>query len=339
MTASAQLDGRIDWSSTKAALVAAFPNPPFPNGTWAPTTDQGIWFWSVAAGAWLSAGSQGNYGPPLSPVVRWRPVGQLVPLTFTAVIAAAATSATLNSNWGGASGLFLVKLSSGQFVLALLANGATTCTFYAYPSPATGGTYGPAFAVLAATASAFVTGQGPIVGVSNAYSVSASIGAAGTATLGGVQTQSGVGIPDVPRNVIGAWTTSSTVTVAGTDYYGKAQTEAQTGSSFTGKKAFGTITSITSTAAITAATFGTGNVLGLPVRVNSGDINGAYFNDAADAGTFVQADITIPATTSTGDVRGTYTPAGTLNGAKYLTVELKIYDPSTQVGTLGVTPV
>lgn len=46
MTASAQLDARIDWNNTLAALVAAFPNPQFPKGTSAFTTDFGQVFWS-----------------------------------------------------------------------------------------------------------------------------------------------------------------------------------------------------------------------------------------------------------------------------------------------------
>lgn len=46
MTADAKLDGRIDWSSTLAALVAAFPNPQFPQGTSAYTTDFGQVRWN-----------------------------------------------------------------------------------------------------------------------------------------------------------------------------------------------------------------------------------------------------------------------------------------------------
>lgn len=41
MTASAQLDGRLDWTSTLAALIAAAPGPGIPNGTFAWTTDYG----------------------------------------------------------------------------------------------------------------------------------------------------------------------------------------------------------------------------------------------------------------------------------------------------------
>lgn len=340
MTANAALDGRIDWFGTYAALVAAFPNPPFPNGTLANTTDQGLQYWNKAAVSWLSVIQANNFGFKSNPLYRWRPANQKGALTFTGALAIGVTSATLSSNWGGATFLYIVTLSSGQQVLAFLTNGATNCTFYPYPSPASGGTYGPAFALTAAaTANATVIGQGPVVGSANGYSVSASIGAAGSAVLTGALCAAGVGTPDIPRNVVGAWTTSSTVTVTGTDYYGNPQTETQTGTAFTGKKAFSSVTGITSSASITGATFGTGNVLGLPFRASSGDIFAVMFNDAADAGTFVAADLTLPATASTGDVRGTYAPAGTLNGVKFLAALIKVADNTTQVGSLGVTSV
>ena len=46
MTASAQLDGRIDWNNTLAALVAAYAAPNFPQGTRAYTTDFGVVQWN-----------------------------------------------------------------------------------------------------------------------------------------------------------------------------------------------------------------------------------------------------------------------------------------------------
>jgi hypothetical protein len=281
-----------------------------------------------------------------TPEFVWVPQGPRA-VAFTGVLAAGALLATLSANWAGASGLFPMTLSSGEVVNALLTNGATTCTFWPASPPPTGGSFGPAHAILnAVTASATVGGQPPVLGVANAISVSASIAAAGLAvlaTLGagtvmiaGVATPAA--IPDVPRNVIGAWTTASTVTVKGLDYYGQAQTETQTGSAFTGKKTFSAILSVSSSAAITLATFGTGNVLGLPFRVGSGGISPAMFNDATDAGAFVQPDLTMPATATTGDVRGTYAPAGALNGAKFLAISMKVYDNQSQVGAFGVTP-
>lgn len=336
MTADAKLDGRIDWFGTKAALIAAFPNPAFPTGTYAPTTDQGVQEWNSVAKAWLTIGTVGNYGPTPVSLVRWRPASAATALTFTGAIANA-TTGTLTGNWAGATLLYVATLSTGQVVLVFLTNGNTAVTFYQYPEPATGGTYGPALAVTCGTAFT-VSGQAPLLGVANAYALSQAI-VSTTANLNGAQVVSSVGAPDCPRNVVGAWTGTAIATVVGTDYYGLPQTEVSaSGTSLATKKAFASIISITMNASVTGATFGNGNVLGLPVRVSTGDIYDTRFNDAADAGTFVVADITIPATASTGDVRGTYAAAGTLNGAKYLAVLLKPANPATQFGTLGVTP-
>jgi hypothetical protein len=75
-------------------------------------------------------------------------------------------------------------------------------------------------------------------------------------------------ILDVPRNVVAAWTTTSVLTITGKDEYGNVMVEkSASGTSHTGKKAFKEITSVSSTAAITSATVGTGDVLGLPVFV------------------------------------------------------------------------
>ncbi len=338
-TSDPKLDGRYDWFGTLAALSAAQPNPSFPHGTRANTTDQGPVYWNSTAQKWLPATQTGNNGFLSSQFYRWKPLGNKA-IAFTAVVAVGDTTKTLTGNWAGPTGLFKVTLSSGEVVNALLTNGATTCAFYTYPTPPTVGSYGTAYAATkTATVNATVSGCPPIVGVANAYSVSASIAQGGNAVLGGAQTTAGVGTPDVPRNVVGAWTTAATVTVTGTDYYGNAQTETQgPGTSFTGKKAFGTVTQITSDTAITAATFGTGNVLGLPFRADSGDLFSMVFDKAADAGTHVVADITVPATAATGDVRGTYAPAGTLNGVKFLAATIAVSDTVSKFGTLGVTP-
>jgi hypothetical protein len=284
----------------------------------------------------------GNYqmGQPGGEVhflYRFRPVGNRA-VTFTANPAAGATSAPLNANWAGASGIFPITFPDGEVLNGIFTNGATTCPFLPGSFPqvtsATLGPYGGTGALVNAqsAATAVVGNQPPVLGVANFYSVSASIAAAGLAVLAATT-------PDVPRNVVGAWTTSSTVTVAGLDFYGYAQTETQTGTAFTGKKAFSQINSITSSAAVTAATFGTGNVLGLPFHTQSGDFLSPMFNDAADASTFVAGDNTFPATAATGDVRGTVTVAGTLNGAKFYSCLIKPIDPATQWGLFGVPPV
>lgn len=294
-------------------------------------------------------------GIELTPMYLWRPVcgakyGARAG-TFSAGLAAGVTTATLSGNWAGASGLYLMTLSSGQVVMALLTNGATTCLFYPAGPPLTGGSYGPPQQVTNAVTSAFtVEGQPPILGTANSVSVSAAVllgvsalfsGAAGIANY--VDPLSGLTVSaavfDVPRNVIAAWTGTAILTITGYDQYGQLQTEVSgSGTSFTGKKAFAAVISAVPSANVTGATVGTGNVLGLPFRIESGNLITATFNDAADAGTLVLPDLTQPATSSTGDVRGTYAAAGTLNGAKFLSILLKVRSRVSTVGSFGQTP-
>ena len=141
-----------------------------------------------------------------------------------------------------------------------------------------------------------------------------------------------------------------TVTVSGFDYYGQAMREAITSSaaintSVNGLKAFFLITSATVSGATgTALTVGTTNVLGLPVRVfNVSYVASVKSNNvlAQDAGTFVAAAIA-PATTTTGDVRGTYTPATASNGIVRTTMgillpAIAVGPNATRTGALGNT--
>jgi hypothetical protein len=140
------------------------------------------------------------------------------------------------------------------------------------------------------------------------------------------------GVLDVPRNITAAASHASsvvamTILVSGYDQYGVAMTEqlsiAATGTSqaAAGKKAFKRLVSIAITSAgdATANTLdvGFGNVLGLSARVAPGGFLQGTLSGVKEAtqGTFVNADGTSPATSTTGDVRGTYTPNGTLNGS------------------------
>jgi hypothetical protein len=141
-----------------------------------------------------------------------------------------------------------------------------------------------------------------------------------------------------------------TVTVAGFDVYGQAMSEAITSSAavstaVSGLKAFYLITSVSVSGATgTALTVGTSNVLGLPVRVaNVAYVASVKSNNtlAQDAGTFVAAD-TATATTTTGDVRGTYVPATASNGIVrtvmgILLPAISVGPNSTRTGALGVT--
>jgi hypothetical protein len=141
-----------------------------------------------------------------------------------------------------------------------------------------------------------------------------------------------------------------TVTVSGFDIYGQAMSEAITSSAavstaVNGLKAFYLITSVSVSGATgTALTVGTTNVLGIPVRVaNIAYVASVKSNNtlAQDAGTFVAAD-TATATTTTGDVRGTYTPATASNGIVrtvmgILLPAIAVGANATRVGALGVT--
>jgi hypothetical protein len=162
---------------------------------------------------------------------------------------------------------------------------------------------------------------------------------------------------DCPRAVqlttaSGTIVTSRTITVSGFDYYGQPMSEAiATGTTSSavanvaGKKAFFQISGITISGALPVAiTVGTTNVLGLPVRVfNVSYVASVKSNNtlAQDAGTFVAAD-TATATTTTGDVRGTYAPATASNGIVRTTMgillpAIAVGPNATRVGALGVT--
>ncbi len=174
-------------------------------------------------------------------------------------------------------------------------------------------------------------------------------GTASTAmTINGALASGGVATFDVPRNVVAAWTGTATITVTGTDVYGRTQTETSaSGTSFAGKKAFKTITSVVPSANITGATVGTGDVFGLPFRVtDAGYIVRAGWAGALadDAGTFVAADATSPATATTGDPRGTFDPSSAANGSRRLVIAmaltgLQVGPDATDLGVYGVTPV
>jgi hypothetical protein len=144
--------------------------------------------------------------------------------------------------------------------------------------------------------------------------------------------------------------TNRNVTISGYDYYGQAMSEViATGTvqstTVAGKKAFFQIVSATISGALGATiAVGTNDVLGLPVRVTDGGYichvgwNGSF---ALDTGTFVAA-VTATATTTTGDVRGTFDPSSAADGIKRLVLgimlpAIAVGPNATRVGALGVT--
>ena len=179
--------------------------------------------------------------------------------------------------------------------------------------------------------------------------------AAGTGTTAAT-TASGVSVIqlDCPRAVsitIGAGTISDrAVTVSGYDVYGQSMSEViQTGTTqsttVNGKKAFYQVSSVTvaNTVGGTLAV-GTTDILGSPVRItDAGYIARSGWAGALadDAGTFVAA-VTTTATTTSGDVRGTYVPSSATNGTRRLVMgillpALAVGPNATRTGALGVT--
>ena len=180
-------------------------------------------------------------------------------------------------------------------------------------------------------------------------------GAGGVTLTAGTSTKSivrpdGVSVIqlDLPRALkVNCSTTARAFTVNGYDYYGQPMSEvitvATAGTAVTGKKAFFQVSSATIAGSATAVLIGTSDVLGLPVRVfNVAYIGSVKSNNtlAQDTGTFVAAD-TATATTTTGDVRGTYVPATASDGIVrtvmgILLPGIAVGPNATRVGALGV---
>ena len=147
----------------------------------------------------------------------------------------------------------------------------------------------------------------------------AATAAGGLATgINGALASGGVATFDQPRNVVAAWTTTAVLTITGTDEYGNTVVESSaSGTSMAGKKAFKTITGVSTSVDITALTVGSGDVFGLPVFLPGTGHVVQEMEDGAvpTAGTIVAGDETTP-TATTGDVRGTYDPNSAANGSK-----------------------
>lgn len=169
-----------------------------------------------------------------------------------------------------------------------------------------------------------------------------TLAGAGNALLNGALASGGTVTLDVPRNVVvdAAGAATAVLTITGTDAYGIPMSEAITLNGTTavsGKKAFKTITRVAASAAATDFFVGTGDIFGLPIRANSRNYVLTAWNGAfVTTGTFAAADSTSPATTTTGDVRGTYAVPDAADAVKRLTVWVFVLDDDTQTGLYGV---
>jgi hypothetical protein len=166
----------------------------------------------------------------------------------------------------------------------------------------------------------------PAAALATGLATSQSIGAGARATL--VKTQL-----DVPRNVVGAWTGSAVAVVRGKDEFGATMQEnSALGVVLTGKKAFASIESITMSGAVTAATFGWGNVLGLPVFIDKVTdvirVSTLTANETTTQTPGVVAGALGTPSANTGDVRGTFTPQAPIavTGTISYTVAINTFD-------------
>lgn len=158
--------------------------------------------------------------------------------------------------------------------------------------------------------------------------------AAGAITLDGALATAGVVTFDVPRNITvdSGGADAAVITFTGTDEFGAVIVESITANGATvvqGKKAFKTITGAVSSATTANGVFaGTGDILGLPVFLPNSAFIIKELEDgaAATAGTTV-AGVVVKATATTGDVRGTYLPDSTPDGALNLSILVSLEDP------------
>ena len=170
-----------------------------------------------------------------------------------------------------------------------------------------------------------------------------AVAGAGALTIDGALASGGSVTLAVPQGIVidstNAGDTTQTITVTGTDYYDETLVEdidANGTTAVSGLKAFKTITSVVSDAAFTGnVTVGNSNVLGLPFRTDDKNKLQVIFDGAADAATIVVADDNT-ATATTGDVRGTVTIAGTLDGTKKVSVNYLTLDRSSKELAFGV---
>lgn len=158
-----------------------------------------------------------------------------------------------------------------------------------------------------------------------------------TPALDGALVSGGVATLDVPRNIVvnSGGADTAVLTFTGTDVHGATVVESITLNGITavaGKKAFKTITGVSSSGAIANGAFaGPGDVLGLPVYLPQTGQVLAELEDgaAATAGTIV-AGVTTAATATTGDVRGTYDPNSAADGATAFQLVVALGDPSAK---------
>jgi hypothetical protein len=173
----------------------------------------------------------------------------------------------------------------------------------------------------------------PITADADGIITSASITSASpVTTMTGALAVSGAVTLDVPRNIVAAWTNTAVMTVTGFDEYEQPMVEnSASGTSMTGVKAFKRVTRIAVSANVTGCTVGTGDVLGLPVRLPGTTaahiLKELQDGAAASAGTPV-GGLTpgTKSTATTADVRGTYDPNAACDGSRVFALIVAVPD-------------
>ena len=194
-----------------------------------------------------------------------------------------------------------------------------------------------AFIAVSLGAPAVADPNGLVTGYSGAAGVIPMDGALATVDADGNV------VLDVPRAIVvdSGGADTAVITVTGYDEYGHLLVENITLNGVTavnGKKAFKKVTSLSASATVANGAFiGTTGILGLPYApVAGGFLSGILNENTSDAGTYVAPDRTSPATATTGDVRGTYLPAGALDGANVYKVRVALQNGPADSDLFGV---
>lgn len=184
----------------------------------------------------------------------------------------------------------------------------------------------------------------PAAAATNNIAAAQTITGASNALINGTLASGGVATLDVERSLqmvsSNAGDTTQVVTARGFDKYGAALTEVRTlnGTTIVNfVKTFKRVTQIAFSATTAGTiTVGTNTVLGLPYCPVSGGFVGGILNEnTADAGTYV-APTRVTSTSTTASVRGTYTPAGALNGANVYKLRYAFLNGPTDVEAFGL---
>lgn len=269
-----------------------------------------------------------------------------------------------NGTSGTAGNILIVTTSTTVLPLVIgmtiTPTGGTVCTITGYgPSVGTTGS-GTGFLgsyTVSGAAQATGTSGSPVTvtaaqGAATGNAVAACrlpFGSAGTIQMWNPQALSARAVAIYP--VSGTPTGNITFTVAGYDIYGFPMSEAialttgsTQGTAVPGKKAFKYIASVTPSATDTVTySVGTTNIFGLALRSdNFGDVKinySASLNPALiTANTGYVAAVTTPATTTTGDVRGTYTATPSIGANRFVIAQTpQLYNAGSATGLFGVT--